>query len=178
MKVSKTKIKDLKVFTSKVHRDSRGYFKETFKKNTLKKIKFVFNCVSSSKKRVLRGLHLQTKYSQGKYLTVLKGEIYDVAIDLRKNSRTFGKTFKILLSQSNAISLFIPAGFGHAYYSFEKENIIYYKLNNYYRPRFESGIIYNDLNLKISWPKRRMKISNKDKNLMTLNTFKKTLKGL
>ena len=108
----------------------------------------------------------------------MKGKILDVVIDLRKNSKTFGKTFKILLSQSNAISLFIPAGFAHAYYSFEKENIIYYKLNNYYRPKFESGIIYNDLNLKISWPKRRMKISNKDKNLMTLNTFKKTLKGL
>jgi len=177
MKIIKTKIKDLLIVKHKNNKDSRGNLRETFNDKKLKK-KFVFEYCTTSKKNVLRGFHFQYKYQQSKYVSVLKGKILDVVIDLRKNSKTFGKTFKILLSQSNAISLFIPAGFGHAYYSFEKENIIYYKLNNYYRPRFESGIIYNDLNLKISWPKRRMKISEKDKNLMTLNTFKKTLKGL
>ena len=177
MKIIKTKIKDLLIVKHKNNKDSRGNLRETFNDKKLKK-KFVLEYCITSKQNVLRGFHFQYKYQQSNQVSVLKGKILDVVIDLRKNSKTFGKTFKILLSQSNAISLFIPAGFAHAYYSFEKENIIYYKLNNYYRPKFESGIIYNDLNLKISWPKRRMKISNKDKNLMTLNTFKKTLKGL
>ena len=97
---------------------------------------------------------------------------------MRKNSKTFGKVFKIILSQKNALSLFIPAGFAHAYYSFEKENIIYYKLDNYYAPKYESGIIYNDSKLKIKWPKKKMIISTKDKKLLTFANFKKKFKKI
>ena len=173
MKVSKTKIKDLKVFTSKVHRDSRGYFKETFKKNTLKKIKFVFNCVSSSKKRVLRGLHLQTKYSQGKYLTVLKGEIYDVAIDLRKNSRTFGKYFSIYLSDTNGTSIYIPPGFAHGFVGLKNENIISYSCTNYRSQKHELGIKWNDKDIKIKWPIKKPILSFKDSKNISLQEYVK-----
>ncbi len=173
MKVSKTKIKDLKVFTSKVHRDSRGYFKETFKKNTLEKIKFVFNCVSSSKKRVLRGLHLQTKYSQGKYLTVLKGEIYDVAIDLRKNSRTFGKYFSIYLSDTNGKSIYIPPGFAHGFVGLKNENIISYSCTNYRSQKHELGIKWNDKDIKIKWPIKKPILSFKDSKNISLQEYVK-----
>ena len=106
-------------------------------------------------KNVLRGFHFQTRLKQSKYVNVVKGKILDVVVDLRKNSNTFGKSFKIILSKKNALGLFIPAGFAHAYYSLDKENIIYYKLDNYYAPKFENGIIYNDKDIKISWPKKR-----------------------
>tara|TARA_E500000178_G_scaffold119669_1_gene119735 strand:- start:458 stop:787 length:330 start_codon:yes stop_codon:yes gene_type:complete len=109
---------------------------------------------------------------------VVKGKILDVVIDLRKKSKTFGKTFKIILSKKNALGLFIPRGFAHAYYSFEKENIIYYKLDNYYSPKFENGIIYNDKSIKIKWPKNNMSISPKDKRLITIDEFKLKFKGL
>ena len=102
----------------------------------------------------------------------------DIVIDLRKNSRTFGKVFRIILSKKNALGLHIPAGFAHGYYSFEKENIIYYKLDNYYNPKNEGGIIFNDKTLKIKWPKKNMIISKKDLNLVTINQFKKKIKYL
>ena len=172
MKVSKTKIKDLKVFTSKVHRDSRGYFKETFKKNTLKKIKFVFNCVSSSKKRVLRGLHLQTKYSQGKYLTVLKGEIYDVVIDLRKNSRTFGKYVSVIISDKSDFSFYIPEGFAHGFMCLSEKCTVNYKCSNYRVKKFERTLNWKDKSVNIKWPIRRPILSKKDTNGLSLKDFK------
>ena len=92
---------------------------------------------------------------------------------LRKNSKTFGEVFSIILSKKNAIGLYIPAGFAHAYYSYDKENIIYYKLDNYYNPKYESGIIYNDPSINIKWPKKKMIISQKDKKLLTINQFLK-----
>ena len=108
----------------------------------------------------------------------MKGKILDVVIDLRKNSKTFGKSFKIILSKKNALGLYIPAGFAHAYYSFENENVIYYKLDNYYAPKYESGIIYNDQELNIKWPKKKMHISIKDKNLLSFKEFRKRHIGL
>ena len=158
--------------------DSRGFFREIFIKKKVKVHKPIFWCMSKSKKNVLRGLHLQTKNSQEKFVSVIKGKILDVVIDLRKKSRTFGKVFKIILSKENALGLFIPRGFAHAYYSFGKENIIYYKLDNYYSPKFESGIIYNDKSINIKWPKKNMSISSKDKKLLTLKEFKLKFKGL
>ena len=103
--------------------------------------------------------------------------ILDVVIDLRKNSKTFGKTFKIILSKENAIGLYIPAGFGHAYYSYHNENIIYYKLNNYYKPKYENGIIYNDKRLKVKWPKKNMLASIKDTKLLSFKDFCKIFGG-
>ena len=97
---------------------------------------------------------------------------------MRKKSKTFGKTFKIILSKDNALGLYIPAGFAHAYYSFDKENIIYYKLDNFYSPKHESGIIFNDPIINFKWPNKKMKISRKDKKLLTISKFKKEIKHL
>ena len=177
MKIRKTKFKGLIVIKQKNNIDRRGSLRETFIDKILKK-KFIFEYCTTSKKNILRGFHIQTKFKQSKYINVLKGKILDVVIDLRKNSKTFGKVFKIILSQKNALSLFIPAGFAHAYYSFEKENIIYYKLDNYYAPKYESGIIYNDSKLKIKWPKKKMIRSTKDKKLLTFANFKKKFKKI
>ena len=109
----------------------------------------------------MRGFHFQHKFQQVKFVNVLKGKILDCVIDLRKNSKTFGKSFKIILSDKNCLSLYIPRGFAHAYYSYEKMNIVYYKLDNYYKPQFESGINLNDKDLKIKWPKKNYIISKK-----------------
>ena len=177
MKIQKTNFKGLLIVKQKDNSDSRGTLRETFNKKILKK-KFVFEYCTISKGGVLRGFHIQTKFKQAKFVNVIKGKILDVVIDLRTNSKTFGKTFKIILSRKNSLGLYIPEGFAHAYYSYDKENIIYYKLNNYYAPKYESGIVYNDKNLSIKWPKRKMKISKKDKNLLTLKEFKLKYKAI
>ena len=177
MKIYKTKIKDLLVIKQKNNIDSRGSLRETYNKKLLNK-KFVFEYCTTSKKNILRGFHFQSKFQQAKYVNVLKGKILDVVIDLRKRSKTFGKTFKIILSKENAISLFIPRGFAHAYYSFEEENIIYYKLDNFYKPKYEHGIIHNDKKIKIKWPKRKMIVSKKDKKLKSFQNFCETLGSL
>ena len=140
--------------------------------------KFIFEYCTTSKKNSLRGFHFQYKYQQAKYVTVLKGKILDCVIDLRNKSKTFGKIFKIILSSKNNLALYIPEGFAHAYYSFEKENIIYYKLTNYYNPKFESGINSLDKNLKIKWPSDTKIISKKDKKLITFQEFKKIYRSL
>ena len=177
MKIQNTKFKGLYIVKQKDNSDKRGSLRETFNEKIIKK-KFVFEYCTHSKKNVLRGFHFQTKNKQSKFVNVLKGKILDVVVDLRKNSKTFGKVFKIILSKNNALGLYIPAGFAHAYYSYEKENIIYYKLDNFYNPKYESGIIYNDLSLKIKWPRKKMNISEKDKKLQTLKNFKEVFKGL
>ena len=177
MKIFKTKFKDLYIIKQINNSDRRGNLRETYDIRLLKK-NFLFEYCTTSKKGVLRGFHFQSKFQQSKYVNVLKGKILDVVVDLRKNSKTFGKTFKIILSKENATGLYIPRGFAHAYYSYEKENIIYYKLDNYYAPKYENGIIYNDKDLKIKWPKKKMIISKKDINLPSLNEFKKKFKNL
>ena len=177
MKIYKTKIKDLLVIKQKNNIDIRGSLRETYNKKLLNK-KFVFEYCTTSKKNILRGFHFQSKFQQAKYVNVLKGKILDVVIDLRKRSKTFGKTFKIILSKENAIGLFIPRGFAHAYYSFEEENIIYYKLDNFYKPKYEHGIIHNDKKIKIKWPKRKMIVSKKDKKLKSFQNFCETFGSL
>jgi dTDP-4-dehydrorhamnose 3,5-epimerase len=94
-------------------------------------------------------------------------------VDLRKNSKTFGKNFKIILSKENSLGLFIPRGFAHAYYSYDKENIIYYKLDNFYKPNLERGIIWNDKKINIKWPTRNPIVSFKDKKLPNLEFYLK-----
>ncbi len=177
MKIYKTKIKDLLVIKQKNNIDSRGSLRETYNKKLLNK-KFIFEYCTTSKKNILRGFHFQSKFQQAKYVNVLKGKILDVVIDLRKRSKTFGKSFKIILSKENAVSLFIPRGFAHAYYSFEDENIIYYKLDNFYKPKYEHGIIHNDKKIKIKWPKRKMIVSKKDKKLKSFQNFCETFGSL
>ncbi len=177
MRVYKTKFKDLYIIKQINNIDNRGSLRETFNKKHLKK-KFVFEYCTTSKKNILRGFHFQTKFKQAKYVNVIKGKILDVVIDLRKKSKTFGKIFKIILSKKNAIGLYIPRGFAHAYYSYDDENIIYYKLDNYYKPNFESGIIYNDKKLNIRWPNRKIILSKKDKSLNSFDYFCKKFKSL
>ena len=172
MIIKKTKFKDLLIVKQKNNSDKRGNLRETFNNKILKK-KFIFEYCTTSKKNVFRGFHFQIKNKKSKYVNVVKGKILDVVIDLRKNSKTFGKTFRIILSDKNCLSLYIPEGFAHAYYSYDKENIIYYKLDNYYNPKYESGIIYNDPSINIKWPKKKMIISQKDKKLLTINQFLK-----
>ena len=177
MIIKRTKFKDLLVIKQKNNLDNRGSLRETFNFKILKK-KFVFEYCTISKRNVLRGFHFQTKNKQSKYVNVLKGKIIDIVIDLRKNSRTFGRSFRIILSKENALGLYIPAGFAHGYLSCSKENIIYYKLDNYYNPKFENGINYNDSSLKLKLRNRNMIVSTKDKNLLSFKQFKKKYKYL
>tara|TARA_B100000575_G_C23117492_1_gene646202 strand:- start:877 stop:1410 length:534 start_codon:yes stop_codon:yes gene_type:complete len=170
MKVIKTKFKDLVVVKQKNNTDRRGSLRETFN-NKILKYNFVFEYCTTSKADALRGFHFQYKYQQAKFVSVLKGKILDCVIDLRKNSKTFGKVFKIVLSDKNCLSLLIPKGFAHAYFSYEKTNIVYYKLTNYYKPNFESGINLLDKKLKIKWPKKKVMISKKDKKLISFKEF-------
>ena len=121
--INKTKFKDLFIFKNKSFKDKRGYFKELIKEKQIKK-KLPFTVMSYSKKNVIRGLHIQTKNSQGKLISVLKGKVYDVALDLRKNSKTFGKVFSCILSEKNSQSIYIPPGFAHGFCGLEKENIV------------------------------------------------------
>ena len=178
MLVINTKFKGLKIIQQKKHGDTRGNLRETYIKKIIKWDELIFDYATTSRKNVLRGFHFQSKFQQVKYVSVLKGKILDYVIDLRKKSKTFGKSFSIILSENNCKSLYIPAGFGHAYYSFSKLNIIYYKLSNYYHPKFEDGILWNDKNLKFKWPAKKPIISSKDKKLITFLDFKTIYKGL
>ena len=114
-----TKFKDLFIIRNDKYNDKRGYFKELIRENKINK-KFPFLVMSFSKKNVIRGLHLQRKSSQGKFVSVLKGKIFDVAVDLRKNSKTFGKFFTKILSEKNSLSIYIPPGFAHGFCSLDK----------------------------------------------------------
>jgi dTDP-4-dehydrorhamnose 3,5-epimerase len=178
MKIFKTKFKDLLIIKHKNNIDVRGSLREIYSKKVFKHNKFIFEYCTTSKKNSLRGFHYQYKYQQAKYVNVIKGKILDCVIDLRKNSKTFGKEFKIVLSEKNCLSLYIPEGFAHAYYSYEKQNIIYYKLTNYYKPQFEKGINSMDKDLKIRWPGKKCKMSKKDKKLMSFDFFLKSVGGL
>ena len=177
MIIKKTKFNDLFIVKQKNNKDNRGILRETFYKKILKK-EFIFEYCTTSKKNVFRGFHFQKKNKQAKYVNVVKGKILDLVIDLRRKSKTFGKVFSIILSKNNALGLYIPAGFAHAYFSYENENIIYYKLDNYYNPKFEFGIDFNDPTLDIKLPRVKIKISKKDRNLLSLDEFKKKIKFL
>ena len=127
MNLIKTKFKDLIIVKQKNNKDKRGSLRETFNNLVLKNKKFIFEYCTTSKSNTLRGFHFQYKFQQAKYVNVLKGKILDCVIDLRKNSKTFGKVFKIVLSEKNCLGLYIPEGFAHAYFSYEKTNVVYYK---------------------------------------------------
>ena len=170
MKIIKTKFKDLLIFKSKNFSDKRGFFRELSIEKTIKK-RLVFTVISKSKKNVLRGFHMQTKNKQGKYLSVVKGKILDVVIDCRKNSKTFSKKFKIILSQKNAKSIYIPPNFLHAFLTLETENIVVYGCTKYRNKDSETGVMWNDKDLKINWPIKNPVISNKDKKNILFKDF-------
>ena len=171
MKKIKTKFDNLYLFESQIFLDNRGHFKELYLEKKTKKI--IFYVTSTSVKNVLRGLHFQKKKSQGKYLSVIKGKIFDVAVDCRKNSKTFGKHFSIYLSDKNCKSIFIPEGFAHGFLALEKENIIVYGCTNYRDEESECGIAWNDPDLGIKWPIKKPILSSKDKNNKPFKFFYK-----
>ena len=170
--IFKTKFKDLVIVQNNIYKDKRGYFKELLREKELK-VKFPFTVMSYSKKNVIRGLHLQIKNPQGKYISVLRGKIFDVAVDLRSKSKTFGKYFSTILSEKKAKSIYIPKGFAHGFCGLEKENYIIYSCSNYRDAKNEIGIKYNDKNLKIKWPTKKPIVSKKDKKNISFEEFKK-----
>ena len=178
MRIINTNFKDLRIIVHKRHSDLRGSLRETYNKKIINWDKFIFEYATISKKNVLRGFHFQHKYQQSKLVTVIKGKILDWVVDLRRNSRTFGKTFSIILSENNCKSLYVPRGFGHAYFSIQKINVIYYKLSDYYNSKYEDGINFNDKDIKVKWPKTKLIVSKKDKLLGSFQNFKAKYKGL
>jgi len=170
MKKIKTNIKGLIILKGKTFYDARGFLRETFKKKIIKK-NLIFTIISKSNKNVLRGLHLQTKNAQDKHISVLKGKILDVAVDLRKNSKTFGKHFKLIISEKNSKSFFIPKGFAHGFLGLDKENIVLYGCTNYRSKNHEVSLLWNDPDLKINWGVKKPILSNKDNNAITLKKF-------
>ena len=167
----KTKVNNLFLIKNKNFKDQRGYFKEIVRENKLKK-KFPFLVMSFSKQNVVRGLHIQTKNSQGKFVTVIKGKIFDVAIDLRKNSKTFGKVYCCILSEKNTKSIFIPEGFAHGFQALEKENYVIYSCTKYREKNSEVTIDIYDKDLNIKWPIKKKIISKKDKKGITFQKYK------
>ncbi len=170
MKLIKTKIKNLLIVKTNIYKDHRGFFKEVEKSRILKK-KFIFDCVSFSKKNTLRGLHLQKKNSQAKLITVVHGKILDVVVDLRKKSKTYGKYFSIEMSHKSDFSLFIPEGFAHGFMCLSKTCTVYYKCTNYRHQKSEITLKWNDKDLKIKWPTKKPILSKKDKNGMSFAEY-------
>ena len=172
MKIIKTKFKGLFICQKETYFDKRGFFRELYHEKNFK-IKFPFDAMSFSKKNVLRGLHLQLKKPQAKLLTVLRGKIFDVSVDCRKNSKTFGKYFSIVLTEKNNRSLLIPAGFAHGFYTLTDNVILHYKSSKYRDAKSEKGILWNDKELGIKWPTKKLIISKKDKQNLSFKQIKK-----
>ena len=177
MRIINTSFDDLKIISHKKHSDFRGSLRETYNKKIINWDKFIFEYVTISKKNVLRGFHFQYKQQQSKLVTVVKGKILDLVIDLRRESSTFGKSYSITLSENNCKSLYIPKGFAHAYYSISKLNLIYYRLSNYYAPKYEDGIFWNDKSIKFKWPTNKPILAERDKKWGSFKDFKKNYKG-
>ncbi|TDS18641.1 dTDP-4-dehydrorhamnose 3,5-epimerase [Maribacter caenipelagi] len=181
MKITETKLKGCLILEPQVFEDHRGVFFEVFKKRELEdflgyKIDFVQENTSISKKGVLRGLHFQIgEGAQAKLVSVQKGEVVDVIVDIRPDSKTFGEHIKVTLSDKNHKSIFIPKGMAHGFLSITNEVIFNYFCDNYYNPKMESGILYNDCDLDIDWdfPLSELIISEKD---LILPSFKELIK--
>ena len=175
MKVIKSKISGLKIIKSKIFKDKRGFLKEVFMQKIIKKENFIFDIMSRSKKNTLRGLHIQLKKKQAKLITVTEGNIYDVAVDLRPRSKTFGKHIGLKISDKDDFSFFIPAGFAHGFLCLSKTCTVYYRTTNYRNVKTEKTLAWNDKNLNIKWPVKRPLLSKKDKIGMSLINLKKEL---
>jgi dTDP-4-dehydrorhamnose 3,5-epimerase len=162
MKLIQTKLKDLKLIKTNIFKDKRGFFKETYQNRLEEKYNFIFDCMSYSRKNVLRGLHIQTAYPQAKLLTVAYGKIFDVCLDLRKKSKTYGKYFSIEMSQESDFSILIPPGFAHGFLCLSEQCVVYYKCSQYRHNKSEKTIIWNDPDLNIKWPSKNPILSEKD----------------
>jgi len=162
MKLINKKINGLKILKTKIYVDKRGHFKEVYNKKKFRNSNFIFDCMSTSKKNVLRGLHIQLKNPQAKLITVMHGKIFDVVLDLRKNSKTFGKYFSIIMSDKSDFSFFIPQGFAHGFLCLSNKCIVSYKASNYQNKKSERTISWFDKDLKIKWPIKNPITSKKD----------------
>ncbi len=178
MKISSLKIPDIKLIELQIFEDKRGYFFESFNQKKFNKYigadtTFVQDNQSKSSEGVLRGLHFQKEpYSQGKLVQVLRGEIFDVVVDVRKGSKTFAKWLGIYLNDKERKQLWIPNGFAHGFMTISQEAIISYKVTNYYRKEYEVTISHDDKKLAINWPKNIPKIiSDKDMSGISLEDF-------
>jgi dTDP-4-dehydrorhamnose 3,5-epimerase len=178
MRVEETYLQGCFVISPNIIKDERGYFFESYNKNNFEKItgisvNFVQDNQSSSSRGVLRGLHYQTGvHAQAKLVRVIKGKVLDVCIDLRLDSKTFGKYFSIVLDEIDHKQLYIPRGFAHGFLVLEDDTIFSYKCDNYYEKSSENGILYNDAIINIDWnfPENEFILSDKDKNLPTFET--------
>jgi len=169
VKVTKTKLIDCCIIEPKVFGDERGFFLETFQDSRYAEIAninlpFVQDNYSRSAQDVLRGLHFQKNKPQGKLVRVVRGEVYDVAIDLRKNSSTFSEWVSVVLSEENKKQIWIPPGFAHGFLVLSEYADFEYKCTDYYDPYDEGNIIWNDTTLDITWPINNPILSNKDSN--------------
>ena len=173
MKLIKTKIPGPLIIKTKIYYDKRGFLKETFRNNLFKNIKFPFDVMSSSKKKVLRGLHIQADKSQAKIITVTHGKIFDVAVDLRKNSKTFGKYVSLIISENSDFSFYVPKGFAHGFLCLSKKCTVNYKCSEYRQSKYEKTLSWNDPKINIKWPVLNPILSEKDKEGLNLNYFKK-----
>lgn len=173
-----TGIEGLYVIKPTVFEDSRGFFMETYQKKDFAELgitqEFVQDNQSKSTKGVLRGLHFQKEYAQSKLVRVIKGAVYDVAVDLRKDSQTYGKYYGITLTEENKLQFLIPKGFAHGFLVLSDEAEFTYKCDDYYHPGDEGGLIWNDPSIGIQWPldqiggEENLIQSEKDKNWPTL----------
>jgi dTDP-4-dehydrorhamnose 3,5-epimerase len=171
-----TPIEGLLVIEPKVFSDERGHFFEPFNEKEMRRqgieSTFVQDNESLSHKGVLRGLHFQKHpYEQGKLVRVVRGSVSDVVVDIRPQSKTFGKHFQIELSSENHLMLWIPPGFAHGFLTLEDHTIFLYKVTAYYQPNAESGIIYNDPQLNIDWKISNPLVSPKDRILPSFSEF-------
>ena len=173
-------IEGLKVITPTVFGDERGYFMETYNFNDFKEVgidmEFVQDNQSASKKGVLRGLHFQIHYPQDKLVRVIKGEVFDVVVDMREGSKTYGKWFGVRLSEENKKMFFIPKGFAHGFLVLSDYAEFVYKCTDFYHPNDEGGVIWNDDEIGIEWPIEEgmeLTISDKDTKWGKLSCLKK-----
>ncbi|MFD1316297.1 dTDP-4-dehydrorhamnose 3,5-epimerase [Namhaeicola litoreus] len=175
MTIKTTDLEDVLLITPKVFYDERGYFMETFNQKNFERfsdLTFVQDNESLSQKNVLRGLHFQKPpFAQAKLIRVVQGSIYDVAVDLRKDSPNYGKYYGHILSAENKHQLFIPIGFAHGFLSREDNTIINYKCSNFYQKEAEDSILWNDENLNIPWGVEHPIITEKDKHAQKFSKF-------
>ncbi len=169
----KTSIDGVYIITPKKFGDNRGYFMETYNEHDFKENGLNYNFVqdnqSKSSKGVLRGLHFQINHPQAKLVRVIEGEVFDVAVDLRKDSKTYGKYVGVILSAENNKQLMIPRGFAHGFLVLSDSAIFAYKCDDFYHPEDEGGIAFDDPDVNIEWPfKDNLNLSEKDKNRKTL----------
>lgn len=181
MKVEETPLKDCFLIHNTVFNDDRGYFFESFNaerfcKLTGKYVTFVQDNQSHSVRGVLRGIHYQKgEHSQAKLVRVLRGEVLDVAVDLRRSSPTFGKYYSVVLSDTSNTQLFVPRGFGHGFIVLSEEADFFYKCDNFYNKASEGGLIYNDPEINIDWQMHpsNILVSAKDEQNIFFEEFKK-----